>query len=197
MLKSVFLERIVYVFMILVCDITIQLLSLSVRKPVIRSALNHPSNTTGMTMWLRCCVSLLYIVFLCYSTTMCISVNRGGWHLLMTLSDILHPYVHFMISYRAYCVYLCVSIFSFVCCVFYGYDSTILTHFIISFLGLVDMDRVVWNKRYLFWLIWIVVVSCSLHAIRRTLSLSMVELVLRIVSDPVCWTMKSVSLRMI
>jgi len=48
MLKSVFLERIVYVFMILVCDITIQLLSLSVRKPVIRSALNHPSNTTDM-----------------------------------------------------------------------------------------------------------------------------------------------------
>ena len=103
-----FLERTVCVFMILACGIIIQLLSFSIWKPVIISVLNHFSNTTGMTVWLRCCVSLAYSAFLCYSMTMCISVNRGGWHLIMTLSDILHPYVHFVISSVAYCVYLCV-----------------------------------------------------------------------------------------
>jgi len=57
----------------------------------------------------------------------------------MTLSDILHPYVHFMISSLAYCVYLCVSvcvlvsIFNFVCRVFCGYQYYffLLAHFII------------------------------------------------------------------
>ena len=70
----------------------------------------------------------------------------------MTLSDILHPYVHFMISYLAYCEYLCVHVCVSVCvslhsqpCVLCVLWLSVLLYFILLFLllGLVDMDRVV------------------------------------------------------